>query len=211
MTPEDAFRAGSRRHEVDLLRASIIRQHGCRHRPLASPVSQGLRPRVRGRRPAPCAGPAACGRNQERRRHRDGRACPGTGGQHPARPRERQAGGHPAPVLICARKSPEVEHVEMPISGQWPGFSRQGSLTLFVDRLSRFGRYLTPGNAARITRRREAADRREALGHAAGRPADANSGCACSLDRTWGGAMPRPGRPRRRSGPSTRRRQARPG
>ena len=130
MTPEDAFRAGSRRHEVDLLRASIIRQHGCRHRPLASPVSQGLRPRVRGRRPAPRGGPAAYGRNQERRRHRDGRACPGTGAQHPAPPRERQAGGHPAPVVICAMESPEAEQVEMPISGHWPGFSGQGRLTL---------------------------------------------------------------------------------
>jgi hypothetical protein len=40
-------------------------------------------------------------------------------------------------------------------------------------------------------------------GHAAWRPADANSGCACSLDRTWGAAMLRPGRPRPRSGPST--------
>jgi hypothetical protein len=88
---------------------------------------------------------------------------------------------------------------------------RPGQLGLIVDRLFRFGRYLTPGDAARITRRREAAHRRGALGHAAWRPADVSSGCGCSLDRTWGAAMRRPGRSRPRSGPSTRRRPARPG
>jgi hypothetical protein len=130
MTPEDAFRAGSRPHEVDLLAARIIR--GTASPAAGIPYEPGDLPRV-------CVvGLVQVLLLSDEITNVGGIAMEalalGPGGSVPAdvlrRPgRGRRAGIRHGRWCVHWRVPQRLNCVKMPISGHWPGFACQGSLT----------------------------------------------------------------------------------